>query len=351
MIEKIISEFIFETLTKLGGTYSKKGNGIITFKVADENMIREYLGTYFLRSLLVSNIVFNNLLSNTNYFNFLKEKEEINVLDIGCGAAPEIFGLIFSLCNRNLKLKINVDLFDANILMKKYYQEFKNILENKMNINLNDNYFIYDFAFSGKFSGSLNEFSLTRINKTYDIILNFNMINELYRTGNEEENYKIFVEQMVKFLKNDGLLFLTDVCDKDNYNRFFPIIFNDEMRKFFRENCNYTTILPVPCYVNYDGCLKNNRKCFTQLEIVIKRRNSLKGNCYKYDSFKTNYKVITKKEFAKKLVNRNSVSYNSKYISVISSYSFNICNKGRLIKFIYSDRGLKNGFLWEENNV
>jgi SAM-dependent methyltransferase len=345
MINIRISNEVFRFLETIGAKYRQRGNGIITFKNADEETVLEYLGTYFLRSKIVSYLVFNNLLENTNYIEMIKNKKEIKVLDLGCGVAPEIFGMLKAFINKKFNYEnFKFYLLDSNPIMKKYFFKYKYYFDIKNNFCTNSTYLLYDFTSKEKFSNGLKNL-MESLKEKFDVILNFNMINEFYRTGNKEENYRIFVEEMVKYLNKDGLIFLTDVCDKNNDGRFFPIIMNQELKKFYRNNKNYTTLLPVQCNLNHNNCVKNNVDCFTQINFQIIRDFGFGSMVY--DNFKTNYKIILENETASKLINKK-VSNNSKYLAAETSTGFNVCENGKIEKCMELTKNTREGFFWSK---
>ncbi|MEO0237396.1 MAG: hypothetical protein ABIN35_04100 [candidate division WOR-3 bacterium] len=343
MINIRISNEVFRFLETIGGKYKQRGGGIITFKNADEETVLEYLGTYFVRSKVVSYLVFNNLIENTDYTEIIKNKKELKILDIGSGVAPEIFGMIKAFINNKFNYEnFKFYLIDSNPIMKKYFFKYKYYFDIKNNTSTNSTYLLYDFTSEEKFSNRLKNL-MESLKEKFDIILCFNMINEFYRTGNKEENYRIFTEEMVKYLNKDGVIFLTDVCDKNNDGRFFPIIMNQELKKFYRNNKNYTTLLPVQCNLNHHNCVNNNGDCFTQINFQIIRDFGFGSMIY--DSFKTNYKIILEKETALKLINKK-VSDNSKFLAAETSSGFNICKNGKIEKCNELIKNTKEGYFW-----
>lgn len=324
----IINSKIIGRINSLGGVYRQMSTEIKTFKNSSMENVNYYLGTYFLRSKCQSFSVLKNIFSNTSYLYFLKNKDSIRILDIGSGVAGELFGLLRSLETLGLKSKkIYVDLIDANINMaNKFYEYFENF-NREHNFNCEYNYFICDLNDKVSFSKGIKNIE-NFIYKKYDIILSFNFVNELYRVGNDEQNYKILLEECVNYLKDDGIIFLSDVCDKvfsKNESNFLPVIMNRELNEFFNENKQFSPLIPIPCMLYLDNCKSKQNDCFSQEQYFIFL------NCldYLYDSFKVNFKIIAKKEFVNKL-KPSLISPMKNYCIAKTSRGYNICVNGEV---------------------
>jgi len=324
----IINGKIIDRINSLGGVYRQMSKEIKTFKNSNLENVSYYFGTYFLRSKCHSYSVFSNILSTTSYLNILKNKESIRILDIGSGIGGEFFGLLNSFEKYGLKSKkIYVDLIDANENMAKKFYEYFRYFNNEHNFKCQYNYFICDLNEKNSFSKDIKKME-SLINGKYDIILSFNFINELYRVGNDEQNYKILLEECINYLKDDGLIFLSDVCDKvvsRNESNFLPIIMNRELNEFFNENKKFSPLLPIPCMLYLESCKSKTVDCFSQENYFIFK------NCLEdlYDNFKVNFKIIAKKDLVS-LLKVYFISPMREYYTAITSRGYNVCYNGEV---------------------
>lgn len=143
--------------------------------------IRWYLGSYFPKSFAEAYIIFSDLFSNSSYKSIIQEKEELSVLDIGCGTGGDTIGLISAIITSLPKIKkIKVLACDyceeALLSLSKLILFFNRSIGKKVvEIDLTTK----TTAFATKTTSeevSLKDFAESLSDKRFDIILSFKIM-------------------------------------------------------------------------------------------------------------------------------------------------------------------------------
>lgn len=272
------------------GEYCKQRDNIVTFKDCGEESIKEYLGTYFMRSLVESYSIFNRMFK-TNAFK-KRFNGNIRVLDIGAGAGPEAIGFVKAIEAAKIEYKsIHFDLVDANEMMKDHFDDIYELKLKQSGVTYS--YHLIDLNGDKPFSKGLVELD-KNLEMDYDLTMSFKFVNELYRMHNGEDNYGLMLDFALNHSSDNPVILISDVCDKSPEDIFFPMIFNEETKAFLEKNPQMKEIIPVSCYANRGNCSCDEKGCFTS-----KRMGYIYGeNERVFDYFSTNHKMITEKEMA-----------------------------------------------------
>jgi len=275
----------------------------------NDEEVKIYLGTYFPRSYAESYCIYKDLLSNKIINEIYSKKTEINILDIGSGSGGNLIGLLFAL-KENLPQNININIFtiDGNQKALEILNKIVFKIQAKYSLNINPQSQFITF-------NSINELyqnSKLYLDDNYDFIITSKMINELLE--NDKNAYYDFCDNFTNHLSKDGFLTLIDVTMKVN-SKFLPIILNNQLNQFVKDNKNFKTIIPTSCHLYEDSC---KEQCFTNNIFSISHKE--KQN----DISKITYRVLTYNDFADKILSNIQIGglvgktqYENKYCSHI----------------------------------
>lgn len=279
-LPQFLDNFIFNKLkAKFAPDYTKFNKNLNHHK--EDVLI--YLGTYFPRSFAETYSIFNNILQNDIIEKSNKEKEEINILDIGSGTGGNLSGLLLSLIeNISQKININIVAIDGNKEALKFLEKivFQIQLKYSLNISLKCHYVAFETV------NDLYDNSKQFFEPNFDFIISSKMINEIITK--DEESYFNYYRYFAKYLNNIGLLLMLDITTKIKVN-YMPILLNNQSNYFIQNNKDgYKTLIPTSCSENESICKQD---CFSNNIFFV--THSKKRN----DKSKVAYRIIGKKEF------------------------------------------------------
>lgn len=314
--------WLFEVLRELKASYNPKYDNARSNLYADDEDVQGYLGTYFPRSYcevfcimenLFKNPVYNALLTNNG-----SRKEEINILDIGCGTGGDIVGLLSSL-NKYVPLdvSINVQAFDGN---QPSLDRMKDVVA-AFNANCRPLNPIRGckYLHEVKSESDLLEVAKTASAWRFDFILCCKLCNELMFHHYVAEPYLSVARNFSGMLKQNGVMLILDPTDRfSEDDPYLPTEMNRELHSFFSYlngfgktfGDEFGTLVPKPCG-DFPWCNKN---CYTQKQFTVIYPNSpIESLCFSKNS-KVCYRIICRKMLWNKL-NTDSVPQKLQYIS------------------------------------
>lgn len=256
----------------------------------DEN--KKYLGTYFPRSYAESFCIFDNIFQNTKFQKGVFHKDSLNILSLGCGTGGDLIGLLAVIekhCDKNMML--NIWAVDGNKkgldVLFQIVEMFKTLTNKKINLKILN--LVLDTE-TGRYTANKEI-----IERKYDFILSFKMINEIISAGKGicDNAYFHFLKTFIPLLFDNGLCVLLDVTTKQEHcNTYNPILLNNQINNALRELENYKTVLPLSCNL-YEKCCQAN--CFMQQHFFVSHSQRRK------DISKVAYRVIANVVFADQL--------------------------------------------------
>lgn len=231
----------------------------------DKSKVLNYLGTYFPRSYVEArSIISPDVLKSLNV------KEEISILDFGCGTGGELIGLLSNIDAYLPSAKIvNIIAIDGNHhalrLFEKVLNEFKK--RSRLVINCNVAPIIIDDFYD---LSVLDEI----ITRSFDLIISFKAICEFVTKDQFEGTnpYKHIVDTYLPHLTPEGRLVLVDVTTYSNVsNEWLPKMMDKGLRNtegvIVGQNIGYNQTYSVN-HSKTRGCQDISKVCWR----IVKRK-------------------------------------------------------------------------------
>lgn len=251
-----------------------------------KNDILVYLGTYFPRSYAEAYIIMCDLLANEAIRSVYAAKNSISILDLGCGTGGEIIGAICAFADiLGSDRTFKVVAIDGNQNAIDMFEHMRFKVENIRGLSIKSDIcpFPIENAEDMALLGDV-------IEERYDIILSFKAVNEFIQRKRFPQNaYKHFCEILAPFLAKKGFLVMLDVTTKNDVSGlYYPVMMNNGVNDFLRDNTAFTTLLPIPCFLKNSEC---NELCYMQQRFYVSHSSRV---C---DLSKVSYRVIGFKDF------------------------------------------------------
>lgn len=269
--------------------YEPRPSEVVYNPDKSHEFVKIYLGTYFPRSYSEAYCIVSKMLCNSIYKSQLECLDEIHILDFCCGTGGELVGLIDILQSQLPKLKkITIDAFDANpdaITFLYHLMEYINNSEEitiRITINpqclfVSSEQELLDLVHSTNFQ--------------YHFILSFKALNEFiqHKTFGENNVYSLISSYLMPLLSSNGIFILSDVTTKNDDNGYYyPILLNRGINTFIRNNTEYKSIYPFPCFHYENKC----NGCYMQDVFSISHRKKTD------DISRVAYRILAHKQFA-----------------------------------------------------
>lgn len=203
-----LDDFIY---SQLGATYCKRNQDMVILEWNCQQIL-EYLGTYFPRSFAEGYTIFQKLIKDKSID--LITSKNIRVLDFGCGTGGELVGAILALNNASLDIEnIHVKALDGNSYSIKLLEDILAQLSSEIKVDIIidpcptiiDDF--YDLSTIDKIIGTNFDFIiLSKVVCEFATKQQFDEINP----------YLHIIEKLLKKLKSDGLLYVSDIT---SYNK------------------------------------------------------------------------------------------------------------------------------------
>jgi len=257
-----LDSFIFR---ELGAMYQPDYDRFSYNLDLDKNESKIYLGTYFPRSFGESYLIFSSIFCDSNFVSLIKAKPVIKVLDFGCGAGGELFGLLEAIEKSiSQKLEIKIVGIDGNHnslhLLERIVSKYNERGKNHIKLQL-----------APCLISSLEDLSLVSeaIGSDYDFIIASKVLGELEcRKVLDGNVYELFASFFAPLLAQKGIMSILDVTVKNKeLDVFLPQRMNEGVNQFLSGHLNsFKSIAPCSGITQAGPC-KNG--CFFKKEIFI----------------------------------------------------------------------------------
>ena len=295
---KTLPDFLENTLTRLGAHYNPQHQVVRIGLDADDIRNRNYLGTYFPRSVLEAQNILSELFTIPPVADAFTQKDNIRILDIGSGTGGSLTGAILAVVDSiGTTVPIEVTSLDGNADALNKQQEVLNAVREHIPCPL-----IFTFVqnkFPTAIDGFVEEFQAFARTEgpKYDIILFWKHLSEYYNANFAQANgiVKHALQIASTLLTPNGICCVLDVTTIDNGVEYFAMTINRESNEYATSaDATMATILPLPCARHAQSCRLT--KCFTQRIFIINHRQHLN------DSSKVSYRVFAPRSFAAPII-------------------------------------------------
>lgn len=283
-----------------------------------------YLGTYFPRSFAESFCIFDDVFSNRTYNIEVSTKDELNILDIGCGTGGNLIGLLTAINKHFSNIRIiNVWAIDGNSDALQILESIIKKFIGNYSININFNLLNETFKEVKEISKLFDIIPCT----SFDFIMSFKTIVEIISKGNGLNNnsyYKWF-DLTSDLLNSNGLALIVDVTTKTDYSDYLPLLLNEQSRNFVKDKPLFKILSPLSCNCYSYTC---NNHCFYQHEFYVSHRQKNK------DASRIAYKIIGRSIYVDKILKDRK---KGKFVINWKQHNINLPNGGICINSIGGD--------------
>ena len=183
-----------------------------------------YLGTYFPRSFAEAYLIMHILFALDKFRLAFDSRDEISILDLGCGTGGEIFGTMCAISEILCADKtFNIVAIDGNQNAMRIFEDVLSRFKNKTDlvVNVNTGSISIEDKEDMDLLGDI-------VKGGFDFVLSFKAVNEFIQYKRFADNaYKHFSEILAPKLSDKGLLILLDVATRDAVsNVYYPVIMN-----------------------------------------------------------------------------------------------------------------------------
>ena len=307
----VLPKWLNDWLKEQNAFYEVDRTQILDGRKLSDYGVQWYLGSYFPKSYVESYTIYTDLFSKSEYYEILKDKESISILDVGCGTGGNTVGLITSIIVKLPRIKkILIDAFDYCENSLEALKSAINCIIGQFNSTVKIEITTESVHFAPETTEdtiSFNDFVAKRKNK-YDIILSFKMINELVRNAGFNINsvYSQFAAALCALLSDVGTFTIEDVSDKVN-DVYLSKPLGASIHNFVTDNQDYIIISPVPCSINQncrDNCFMQRILKVTFESKYIDTENGEMSSDVKIRTIDTQvvYRIIAKRQYALNIV-------------------------------------------------
>ena len=213
-IPQWLDSYIFGTI----GAKFCKSNSDMTVIDWDKNEVLNYLGTYFPRSYVEARTIFTE-----DILHPLASKEELSILDFGCGTGGEIIGLLTNIEEFLPKVStVNIIAIDGNQHALRLFERV--LLQYEKNSKLTIYHRIAPIVIADFYDLSVLDEVITG---SYDLVISFKAICEFVTKDQFEGKnpYAHIASTYLSRLTPEGMMTLVDVTTYNNVsNEWLPIM-------------------------------------------------------------------------------------------------------------------------------
>jgi hypothetical protein len=314
--------YLDNLLFDMGAIYRQNYEEVKINIKATEQRNRQYLGTYFPRTVIESWNIFHELLENPEVKKSFFEKKQIKILDIGSGTGGAVAGLTLALKSVGWGSKdseIFINSVDANVNALGKQKEIIKSLSSQVSFKIYHN--CREHYFPSQLDSFVQEFgSFAQQLDNYDLIIFWKCLCEFYNQGYTTALgiIKHAVSLVADHLTEEGLCILSDITSKIAEIEYFPEILNRELEEYCCSSAQaLKTIIPIPC--SFGKCIK---ACYTQRIFKVEHKLS------SHDISKLSYRVLAPSSFANKITSK----YLSKPYSMNAAKPYLSCLNGEISK-------------------
>lgn len=280
--------------------------------LSDEDQ-RKYLGTYFPRSFVELNSIFENLYQSSRFRTVYSNLDTIAILDICAGCGGDLLGTITTILQNSKRVKnlliTVIEACESSINSLRYFiQECRKQYP----------YMTIECKCIRCHIQAVNDILAQPINDyfPYDIILFNKAGSELFRQGIKTV-YQDICSSLAPLLNLSGVLCILDITMKDEKTGiFYPQILNDQVNRFISEVGSFCSILPIACRFKELEC---NTPCYTQQHFSVSHRG--RSN----DLSKVAYRLIGHRVFVNDITRHLSPEGKRYVISEVNSDTCKQC--------------------------
>ncbi|NTU74000.1 hypothetical protein HGB07_07645 [Candidatus Roizmanbacteria bacterium] len=320
-----IPDFLSKQLGVMNAIYSPQRQKARFNFDSNSDQNRIYLGTYFPRTVIESQNIYQELLSIPVISDVFSKKKAIRIIDFGSGTGAAVSGLLLALSKWKCQVPVIITSIDYNV--DALYKQGEILASMGKELFLELQFEPRKVSFPFDLDGFVSTFTsiVEREGPIYDIVSCWKCLCEFYNVNFAQAQgiIKNTLHLASRMLVSNGLCVVADVTTKDNAFEYFPITINRECNIHDRSlNAITRTVLPIPCSKNSLTC---QTSCFTQRRFRVSHQ--LTAN----DETKITYRVLAPSAFADLITS----SFNSQpTYRVNAARSNDACFNGKIIQKI-----------------
>ena len=283
-------------LTDMGAEYRQRRSEASQNLQLSHGELKEYLGTYFPRTVVEAWNVVAELLLVPAVRHTIFGKDPIRILDLGSGTGGAVVGTLLALDRGGEPRVIEVTSVDGNQDALGLQGQILHSLQARLPFEVVTRQRVVRLptdvdGFVAELLAMV-EAMVEQMGSRYDLVLCWKFLSEFYNSSYASALgiIKNTLGIASRALASDGLCIVADVTTCDNGREFFPETLNREANQHDSDpETSMRTVLPLPCAWSSSAC--GALACFTQREFAVRHR--LAPN----DQTKIAYRVLAPNSF------------------------------------------------------
>ena len=336
-----IPKYIEHTARQLGARHAPDHDAVRSNLNADDWSVKNYLGTYFPRTVFEFKTIIGEMLDHPKIQRSLNKTRPLRILDLGSGTGGAWIGLALAVEQAQVAAGLSIEAIDGNATALAVQQSFAQAITTATDMPIDLNTRQVTLSTTRKEFVADLSIALSALVGKFDVVLVSKHLSEFYENNFQASHGIIHdaLKLLSGILTKEGFLVVLDLTTQTKGSgAFFPITMARETASYLRNtHGGLRPVLPVPCAMHMASNCAGTGSCYTQRKLPFCHGLAMPPGNLRTEITKITYLVLTPNEHAAQICSTypTGVAYgvNAKKPSVA-------CKAGRIV----NDPDCVNGY-------